>query len=339
MSQLEHGGPERGCEVSIIVPVYNEVGSLVTLHEEITSSCAGKQRKYEVLFIDDGSTDGSGVQLDQLAARDPRIKVIHLRKNFGKSAALAAGFSHVRGQIILTMDADLQDDPAMIPQFIERIAAGADMVSGWKQRRHDPLRKTLTSRFFNTTVKLLSGIPLRDFNCGFKAYRIECVRELNVYGSLHRFLPVFAEQQGFKIEQLVVNHRPRLHGESKFGTKRFIEGFLDLFTVLLLTRFRTRPLHFFVIPGFGLGVVGLAILSYLTVIWFMGHSIGTRPLLNLGMLCTIAATQFLAIGLMAELVVRTTIRPREVFSIREVVQQEAPVAAEVLPADARAPAE
>ncbi|MFT3923183.1 MAG: glycosyltransferase family 2 protein [Myxococcales bacterium] len=314
---MQDGSPSSP-ELSILVPVFNEVESLAQLHEEITAGCRGVVSDYEIVFIDDGSRDGSAEALDNLAERDPRVSVVHLRRNFGKSPALAAGFERVRGQIVITMDADLQDDPAMIPAFVERIRAGADMVSGWKQKRHDPLDKTMPSRVFNGVVRKLSGVQLHDFNCGFKAYRAECIQELRVYGGFHRFLPVFAQDRGFKVEELVVNHRARQHGHSKFGNKRLMEGMLDLPTVLLLTRYRTRPLHFFGIPGAMIMLVGLMLLSYLTVIWFMGQSVGTRPLLTLGVLLTITGVQILCVGLVAEVVVRTSLNRTEVYVVRSV---------------------
>ena len=214
--------------------------------------------------------------------------------------ALAAGFEYVRGAIVITMDADLQDDPAMIPAFIERIESGSDVVSGWKQTRHDPMEKTLPSRLFNAVVRKASGVQLRDFNSGFKAYRAECIRELRVYGGFHRYLPVFAHDRGFSVEELVVQHRARQHGQSKFGRRRYIEGLLDLTTVLLLTRYRTQPLHFFGVPGLLVLTLGVVILSYLTVLWCLGYPVGTRPLLTLGVLLTITGVQILCVGLVAE---------------------------------------
>lgn len=307
-------------ELSVLVPVYNEANSLRELHDEITAACSKVSGQYEIVFVDDGSRDGSAEVLDELADRDPHVVVIHLRRNFGKSPALAAGFEYVRGAIVITLDADLQDDPAMIPEFVAKIRAGADLVSGWKQERHDPIDKTLPSRVFNAVVSRLSGVQLRDFNCGFKAYRAECVRELRVYGGFHRFLPVFANDRGFRVEELVVRHRPRKHGSSKFGSRRFIEGVLDLPTVLLLTRYRTRPLHFFGLPGALVMLVGLGLLSYLSVLWFMGHPVGTRPLLTLGVLLTITGVQILCVGLVAEVIVRTTLGRAEVYAIRSVRQ-------------------
>jgi hypothetical protein len=205
---------------------------------------------------------------------------------------------------------------------VRRIEAGADLVSGWKKTRHDPLDKTLPSRLFNAVVSRTTGVRLHDFNCGFKAYRADCVRELAVYGGFHRFLPVLAHHRGFRVEELIVNHRKRKHGKSKYGFMRMFDGFMDLLTVLLLTRYRTRPLHFFGIPGMLLGGAGVMILSYLTLLWLMGYAIGERPLLTLGVLLTIVAMQFVGVGLLGELLVRTTIRSQEVFSIRD--EREAP---------------
>ncbi|PCC72759.1 Glycosyltransferase involved in cell wall bisynthesis [Nannocystis exedens] len=310
--------------ISILIPLYDELRSIPEMHSQVTDACTRLGRTYEVLWIDDGSRDGSAHALDDLAARDPRSRVVHFRRNFGKSSALAAGFERVRGQIVITMDADLQDDPAMIDDFVKRIEAGADLVSGWKKRRHDPLDKTLPSRLFNAVVSRLSGVRLHDFNCGFKAYRADCVRELAVYGGFHRFLPVLAHHKGFRVEELIVKHRARKHGKSKYGVKRMFDGFMDLLTVLLVTRYRTRPLHFFGIPGMVLGGLGVLILVYLSFLWMFGYAIGERPLLTLGVLLTIVAMQFVGVGLLGELLVRTTIRSQEVFSIRD--EREAPAA-------------
>ncbi len=308
-------------ELSLVVPMYNERGSVPDMYRELVDACEPLGRAFEIVFVNDGSTDGTDALLDTLAASDPRVTAVHLRRNFGKSPALQAGFEQVRGQIVITLDGDLQDDPAMIPAFLERIDAGADLVSGWKKQRFDPLGKRLPSKLFNAVVRRLTGIALNDFNCGFKAYHIDCIRELQVYGGLHRFLPVLAGIRGFRIEQLVVHHRKRQHGQSKFGVSRLFDGLFDLLTVLLLTRFRTRPLHFFGVPGLVLGTVGIGILFYLTVLWFQGEAIGTRPLLTLGVLLTITAAQFVGIGLLAELLVRTTIKSAEVFSLRPVQQR------------------
>ncbi len=307
-------------ELSAVIPVFNEVGSLPQMHEELVAGLARTGRSYEIIYINDGSTDGTTELLDTLAATDSNaetIGVIHFRRNFGKSPALNAGFELARGAIVLTLDADLQDDPAMIEQFVERIEAGADLVSGWKQRRHDPLGKTAPSKLFNAVVRKISGVQLRDFNCGYKAYRRECIQELSVYGGFHRFLPVLAGHRGFRVEELVVNHRPREHGVSKYGVKRFFDGVLDLLTVLMVTRYRTRPVHFFGIPGMLSGVFGLSILGYFTLLKLFGGVIGNRlPFLLLGVLLTLTAIQLVGIGLVGELLVRTTIKSSEVFSVR-----------------------
>jgi glycosyltransferase involved in cell wall biosynthesis len=303
--------------ISAVVPVWDEVQSLPQLRRELVAALEKTGRTFEILFADDGSTDGSGALIDEMAAEDPRIVAVHLRKHYGKSPALSAAFERVRGEIVVTLDADLQDDPAHIGDFIARIETGADLVSGYKQVRHDPASKTLPSRFFNAVVRWVSGVPLRDFNCGFKAYRIECIRELSVYGGFHRFLPVLASERGFRVEELVVQHRARTHGKSKFGTTRFFAGSLDLLTVLMVTRFRTRPLHLFGWLAGVSGSIGVSLLAYLSVLWFMGEPIGTRPLLTLGVLLTLASIQFLGTGLLAELLVRTTITPREIVSVRE----------------------
>ena len=308
--------PPTQPELSLVIPVFDEEGSLDELYRQIVAACGAAGKSFEIVFVDDGSRDGSPAKLAALAAADPRVRVVEFRRNFGKSPALAAGFERARGAVVFTLDADLQDDPAMIPRFLEKLDEGADLVSGWKQRRHDPLGKTLPSRLFNGVVRRWSGVQLHDFNCGFKAYRAECIRELLVYGGFHRFLPVLAGARGFKVAEVVVEHRPRVHGVSKFGVTRMFDGLMDFLTVLLVTRYRTRPLHFFGGPGIALGVAGLSILLYLTVLWCLGYPIGTRPLLTLGVLSTITSVQFVALGLVAELLVRTTVRSSEIYSVR-----------------------
>ena len=303
-------------ELSFVIPVFEEQDSLEQLFRELCDACDQANRTFEIVFVNDGSRDESGARLDALAARDARVRVVHFRRNFGKSPALAAGFERARGAVIFTLDADLQDDPKMIPSFLEELDNGADLVSGWKARRHDPLGKTLPSKVFNGVVRRLSGLELHDFNCGFKAYRKEIVDEVTVYGGLHRFMPVLAAARGFKVVEVVVEHRARQHGVSKFGARRFFDGVLDLMTVMLVTRFRTRPLHFFGVPGFAMGAVGFVVLAYLALLWTTGEPIGTRPLLTLGVLLSLGAIQMVLLGLLGELLVRTTIQPREIYSIR-----------------------
>ncbi|MDX1439444.1 MAG: glycosyltransferase family 2 protein, partial [Rubricoccaceae bacterium] len=236
--------------VSIIVPVYNEAESLPELTEQIRDAMEGAERSYEVWLIDDGSDDGSWEVIESLRDRDQRIHGVRFRNNYGKSAALSVGFERANGMFVATLDADLQDDPAELPAMIEKLEAGADLVSGWKRKRQDPLSKTIPSRFFNTVTRVVSSIPLHDFNCGIKAYRSEVVKSVRVYGELHRYIPMLAEWAGFtRIEEQEVVHRPRKYGKTKFGLERFLRGFLDLITVMFLTRFARRPMHFF--GGFG----------------------------------------------------------------------------------------
>jgi dolichol-phosphate mannosyltransferase len=237
--------------LSLVIPVFNERESLPILFDEIVESVrslGGMQT--EVIFVDDGSTDGSWEVIRELTAVDPRVRGVRFRKNFGKAAALAAGFARTSGSVVMTLDADLQDDPHEIPRFLAAVKSGTDVVSGWKKIRHDPWHKVLPSRFFNWIVSRVTGVKLHDHNCGFKAYRAEVVREVRLYGEFHRFIPVLADAEGFSVGELVINHRPRKFGYSKFGTRRFIKGFLDLITVKMLTGFGRRPKHF--LGSFGL---------------------------------------------------------------------------------------
>ncbi len=285
--------------VSVVVPVYNEAESLEDLFRQIAGALSGES--FEVVFVDDGSTDSSRLVMQRLAAENPNILLVKFDRNFGKSAALAAGFHESSGEIVITMDADLQDDPAEIPRFLERIDGGVDLVSGWKVQRHDPWTKTAPSRLFNAVTAWTTGIHLHDFNCGFKAYRRGLVDRLALYGELHRFIPALAYWKGFRVDELPVNHRPRKFGRSKFGARRFLSGMLDLMTVLFLTRFNRTPLHLFGSIGLVLFSAGLVINLYLTMLRLEGESIGTRPLLMLGVLLMMMGLQFFGIGLLADL--------------------------------------
>ena len=230
--------------ITVVVPVYNEEGSLASLYGELDAVFRGNvPGPVEFLFVDDGSRDGSWRVLSDLAARDPRVHAIRFRRNFGKAAALSAGFRAARGERVFTLDADLQDDPAEIPRLLARLEEENDVVSGWKKNRRDPWHKVYPSRAFNWMVSTLTGCHLHDHNCGFKLYRSEVVREVEIYGELHRFVPVLAHARGFRVAEIEVHHRPRRHGSSKYGVSRFLKGFLDLLTVRFLTRFRQRPLH------------------------------------------------------------------------------------------------
>lgn len=289
--------------VSVIVPLYNEEESLETLYDEIAVALSASGLNWDVVFINDGSTDDSASILNGLVKRSDRATVIELRRNFGKAAALDAGMNAARGEIIVTMDADLQDDPAEIPRFIEQISAGYEVVSGWKKHRKDPVDKTLPSLIFNWVVSRISGLKLNDFNCGFKAYTADAVRGLRLYGELHRFVPVLLHWQGFRVSEITVNHRPRQFGRSKYGLTRIVKGLLDLMTVVLNTRFAARPMHVFGSLGLLMSAIGFVCLSYLTIIWFFeGGPIGTRPLLLFGVLLVLAGLQAFAIGLLGEFI-------------------------------------
>ncbi len=289
--------------VSIVIPVFNERQALSELADQVTASCELLGEPWEAIFVDDGSTDGSASLLRELVDRNRSFKLVRLRRNFGKSAALAAGISESRGERIVTLDADLQDDPAEIPRLLERLDQGFDLVSGWKRNRNDPLFKRYPSRLFNWVTAKLSGVGLHDFNCGLKAYRATAAKDLVLYGELHRYIPVIGAQKGWRITELEVNHRPRPHGKSKFGSERYVRGFFDLLTVLFMGRYRHRPLHLFGGLGLVLIVVGVVISAYLSVLWFAGESIGTRPLLLLGVLLIVVGVQMLFFGLIGEMIV------------------------------------
>ncbi|HET7034543.1 MAG TPA: glycosyltransferase family 2 protein [Thermomicrobiaceae bacterium] len=291
--------------LSLVVPVHDEVDSLPALYTELVETITPLGLDWELIFVDDGSRDGSVRVLRDLYEVDPRVQLIELRRNFGKSAALAAGFAAARGEAVVTLDSDLQDVPAEIPRLLAELEAGADLVSGWKFPRHDPLGKRLPSSFFNLVVRLTTGVGLHDFNCGLKAYRAEVLEEVQVYGELHRYIPVLAHFRGFRVAEVKVSHRPRRYGRSKFGRGRFARGFFDLLTVLFLTQFTRRPLHFFGWFGLGALLIGFLINAYLATEWFLGQPIGHRPLLTLGVLLMIVGAQFMLFGLLAEMVAST----------------------------------
>ncbi|MEL6857433.1 MAG: glycosyltransferase family 2 protein [Pseudomonadota bacterium] len=313
--------------LSIIIPVYNEVDSVERLASEIDTVMTELGGRYEVVFVDDGSIDGTSEVLDQMAQKNSQIRVVQFRRNFGKAAALNAGFERASGQIIFTMDADLQDDPAEIPNFLAKLHEGYDIVSGWKHIRHDPLDKTLPSKLFNTVVRRLSGVPLNDFNCGFKAYRAEALDGLSLYGELHRFIPILLHWDGFRIGEVPVNHRAREYGKSKYGISRLFKGALDFLGVMLNTRFATRPLHVFGSAGLIFGGIGAAVLAYLSLVWLAGAGpIGNRPLLFFGMLMVMTGFQFITIGLLGEFIQRQSARPKRVYTIRTLRNFEVPTA-------------
>jgi glycosyltransferase involved in cell wall biosynthesis len=288
--------------ISVVVPVHNEERSVALLVDELDSALQPLGAPWETVFVDDGSTDGTFAALTRLHAARADVVVVRLRRNFGKAAALAAGFVQARGDVIVTIDGDLQDDPAEIPRLLVKLDEGFDLVSGWKTDRRDPLRRRLLSRTFNAVTRWISGVRLHDMNCGLKAYHAEVVRGLPLYGELHRFIPVLAHHRGYRIAEVPVNHRPREHGRSRYGLERYLRGFLDLLTVSFLGRYRHRPLHLFGGLGLTLCFAGVGILVYLTVVKLLGEAIGQRPLLILGVLLVVVGLQVFSLGLITELI-------------------------------------
>ena len=296
--------------LSVVITLLDEIESLRELHQQLTDSLGKLGKPYELLFIDDGSRDGSLELLKELEKNDSHIRIISLRRNHGKSAALAVGFEAAEGEFVVTMDADLQDNPAEIEALLGKLEEGYDLVSGWKKIRHDPLEKTLPSKFFNMVTSKVSGIKLHDFNCGLKAYRRNVVKDLFVYGELHRFLPVLAHKMGYRCTEVPVVHRARQFGKSKFGMRRYLNGFLDLLTVVFLSGFNRAPLHFFGTMGLLSGLLGFGINLYLSILWIMGNPIGNRPLLFLGILLMVIGVQFFSFGLIGEMLTHATERQR-----------------------------
>ena len=287
--------------LSVVVPVHDEERSVALLYDEVQAALDPLGEPWEAVFVDDGSTDGTFAALTRLHAHTDNTRVVRLRRNFGKSAALAAGFAQAQGETVVTIDGDLQDDPSEIPRLLAKLDEGFDLVTGWKAKRRDPLRRRILSWIFNAVSGRVSGLKLHDMNCGLKAYRAEVVDGLRIYGELHRFLPVLAHYRGYRVAELPVNHRPRQHGRSRYGLERYLRGFLDLLTVSFMGRYRHRPLHLFGGLGLVLGFLGTALLAYLTVLKATGEAIGHRPLLTLGVLLVVVGLQFFSLGLISEL--------------------------------------
>ena len=288
--------------VSVVIPVFNEADSLRELHRELVAVLDSLGRPWEILYLDDGSRDGSDRVIAELAG-DRRVRGVSFRRNFGKSAALAVGFEHARGALVVTLDADLQDDPAELPRMIEALD-GHDLVSGWKRNRRDPITKTVPSRLFNAVTSWVAGIRLHDFNCGFKVYRREVVEAIEVYGELHRYMPALAHWAGFRVGELPVNHRPRKYGHSKFGAARFVNGLLDLLSAAFISTSSLKPLHLF-------GRVGLLFLSFgvllgvwFVVMWLGGEPIRVRPLMLFGAGLVLLGIQLILMGLLGEMIAR-----------------------------------
>ena len=304
-------------QVSFVIPVYNEVESLDELKQALDDVVREQGLEAEYVFVDDGSTDGSLERLVAMHEVEPeRVKLLSFRRNQGKSAALAAAFQVVRGERVVTLDADLQDDPAEIPHLLRALDEGADLVCGWKRKRRDPLSKTVPSRLFNAVTGRLSGLPLHDFNTGLKAYRAEVVHTISVYGELHRFIPVLAAWQGFRVAEVPVQHRARKYGQSKFGPRRFLHGFFDLVTVMFLTRRGRSPLHFFGTLALLFLVAGVAIDGWFVLQWIGGAGMRVRPLMLLGIGLIIVGIQIGSMGLLAEMLSAQR-AARESWSFRE----------------------
>lgn len=300
-------------KVSFVIPAYNEEESLEELYSLIRDNinlCAKENllTDYEVMFIDDGSTDHTQDVIRRMSEQDEHIRYIFFRKNFGKSIALQTAFKNVTGDIIITMDADLQDDPCELIHFLKKIEEGYDLVSGWKVNRLDSAEKRLPSKLFNLVTAKMSGINLHDFDCGYKAYRREVTDSVEIYGQLHRYIPVLAFRKGFRIAEIPVHHNKRKHGKSKYGMERYMQGLLDFFTVSFLSKYHDRPMYFFGRAGILSMTLGGAICLFLTVIWFMGNSIGTRPLLQLGVLLITLGIQLFSVGFIGNMLLDVTFK-------------------------------
>jgi len=287
--------------LTIVVPLYNEEESLRALYDRIAEALDPADLAWDVIFVNDGSTDGSQGILRELHGKHDNVTVLSFGRNLGKSAALAVGFREASGDVVVTMDADLQDDPSEIPKMVELLDEGYDLVGGWKKERHDPLSKRLPSKVFNGVTSAVSGLRLHDMNCGLKAYRRDVVKTIRVYGELHRYTPVLAHWAGFRVTETPVRHHAREFGTSKYGLERFMRGFFDLLTVLFLHRYVTRPLHLFGMVGSVLFLAGFLIGAYLTVLKIMGEAIGRRPLLTLCILLMVVGVQFVSLGLLGEM--------------------------------------
>ncbi len=329
------GTPEVTPRLSVVVPVFNEESSLEELATEIATVLDGAAIPFEVVFVDDGSTDKSWDVMCGIHGKDPRFGTVRFRRNYGKSAALAVGFRAARGLYVATVDADLQDNPAELPAMVALLDSGNDLVSGWKKKRNDPISKVIPSRFFNFVTRRISGIRLHDFNCGLKMYRAEVVKNVRVYGELHRYIPLLAKWEGYsRIAEHVVEHRPRKYGDTKFGLERFVRGFLDLLTVLFMTRFARRPMHFFGGMGTLAFIGGFMISLYLTYGKLVhGTPLFNRPLLLLGSLLILLGAQMFLTGLLGEMVARPRMEDPGTYEIIDEIHARMP--ADALPATAQ----
>lgn len=304
-------------KLSIVIPLYNEEESLLPLARDLKTILNPLSIPFEVLLIDDGSTDKSLAVLKQITREDNRFRYISFQKNYGKSAALQVGFKNIKGDVVITMDADLQDDPNEIPNLLNKLGEGFDLVSGWKRKRNDPFVKKFSSRFFNFVTRFFSGIKIHDFNCGFKAYKVEVVKNINVYGELHRYIPVLADWGGYSVSEVAVRHNKRQYGKTKFGISRFFKGFVDLLTVVFITRYIKRPMHLFGFLGAASFLIGFVVNGYLSYEWYFEQQpLSNRPMLFLGILLIILGVQFFSVGLLGEMMVHNFQNENE-YTIKE----------------------
>jgi glycosyltransferase involved in cell wall biosynthesis len=303
-------------KVSIIIPLLNEAESLTPLSHEIRKVLKPVDVGFEVIFVDDGSSDNSLKIIKEICRTDKRFKYLSFKKNYGKSAALQMGFKNVTGDVVVTMDADLQDDPSEIPNLLKKLDEGFDLVSGWKKNRKDPFIKKYSSRFFNFITRIISRIKIHDFNCGLKAYRQEVIENIYIYGELHRYIPLLAHWQGFTVSEVVVKHHSRRYGKTKFGISRFYKGFIDLITVVFTTRYVKRPMHLFGFLGALAFLAGIIVNGYLTYLWITGGYLSNIPMLFLGILLIIVGVQFFSVGLLGEMFVHNTRSDKE-YIIKE----------------------
>lgn len=315
-------------DLSIVIPVYNEAPNLVELHRELTETLTAWGRSYEILYIDDGSTDDSFAILAALQRSDPRVRVIRFRRNFGQTAAFSAGFKFARGRVIVTADGDRQNDPRDIPALVEHLESGYDIVCGWRRDRKDTwLTRRVPSIVANKLISRATGVELHDYGCSLKAFRAEVVKPLRLYGEMHRFIPAIASEVGVRVAERVVNHRPRVAGSSKYGLSRTVRVILDLLTVKYLLTYATRPLQIFGFIGLSMGALGSVILAYLAYVRLVAaQAIGDRPLLLLGVLLVFTGVQLLTFGLLAEMQARTYYESqnKDTFVVREILESEAP---------------
>jgi glycosyltransferase involved in cell wall biosynthesis len=311
-------------EISLVIPIYNEAPNIEALYEEITTALASWGRSYEVLLIDDGSSDGSADLLAALPTRDARFRIIRFRRNFGQTPAFSAGFAYARGRVIITSDGDLQNDPKDIPMLVARLEEGYDIVCGWRKDRKDTLvTRRIPSIIANRLISRATGVELHDYGCSLKAFRSEVVKPLRLYGEMHRFIPAIASEFGVKVAEVVVNHRARRAGASKYGLGRTIRVILDLVTVKFLLNYATRPLQIFGLVGVILGTLGALIMAYLAFVrLFMHQGIADRPLLLFGILLVSSGLQLLTMGLLAELQARTyhESQDKPTYAIRDIVE-------------------